>query len=472
MKKSINYYFIFSILFLLCLFTLNINLSIVVLRDSTLKSDLRNLQLGISSIFYFLTIVSFLQYVFFKELLYFYYIFYLSLYLLYYTLTFSRETKLSDNFIPYFIQIRTVLTVLLLIFAYYIYNTFAMIFLNAKNHNKFLYKKLKIISSIYIYLVFGVIISVFLKKTFGNILIIIILSCCIPIGIFGITLIFLKAKNVFGRILTIGSFSIFLGSIFGFLFSFELIPYPSNKFPFNYWLFYTMLGAIIEVIIFFGSFAYRNKILANEEQLSREKLQIIRDEISRDLHDDVGASLSNINILNELAKRNASNPAKANEYLSKAGEDIQHVSESLSDIVWNINSRYDDLENLFVRMKRYASDMFDGKDIFYTINFPNDTKNLVLSMDKRKDFYFIFKEAINNVVKYSEAKHAQVSVKVNDNFVELKVTDDGIGFDPQKIESGNGLVNMKHRAKVCNAKITVDTKPGNGTHISLKMNLN
>ncbi len=224
--------------------------------------------------------------------------------------------------------------------------------------------------------------------------------------------------------------------------------------------------------MFFSSFAYRNKVLATEEKVAKEKLQLIRDEISRDLHDDVGASLSNINILNELAKRNTDNPLKANEYLNRASEDIQQVSESLSDIVWNINSRYDDLENLFIRMKRYASDMLDGKNIDYEIEFPDHASDLTIGIDKRKDLYFIFKEGVNNIIKYSEATQAKIFIKINQPYLELSIVDNGKGFPKEKIGVGNGLQNMQHRANVWNAQFKIETEEGAGTSILLKMKLN
>ena len=223
--------------------------------------------------------------------------------------------------------------------------------------------------------------------------------------------------------------------------------------------------------MFFSSFAYRNKTLANEEQIAKEKLQGIRDEISRDLHDDVGASLSNINILNELAKRNTNNPEKANEYLTKAGEDIQQVSESLNDIVWNINSKYDDLNNLFIRMRRYAADMMDGKNIMYEIRFPENTADLKLGMDKRKDLYFIFKEAINNLVKYSDATKATVIISIHKETLSLNINDNGKGFSSDKLQLGNGLQNMQHRAQFWNAPFKIDSEKDKGTSIHLEMGL-
>jgi len=198
-----------------------------------------------------------------------------------------------------------------------------------------------------------------------------------------------------------------------------------------------------------------------------KKMQAIRNNISRDLHDDIGASLSNINILNELARRNATDPVKSKEYLDKSGEDIQRISESLSDIVWNINPRYDDIENLFIRMKRYAADMMDGKNISYRMEFPETTEKISLSMEKRRDMFLLFKEAVNNLVKYSGAKNALVKVGLEGQTLSMLVKDDGKGFDRNKVVSGNGLYNMEQRAAVMGGIFSIQSSPGKGTEVSL-----
>lgn len=202
-----------------------------------------------------------------------------------------------------------------------------------------------------------------------------------------------------------------------------------------------------------------------------KKIQDMRNNISQDLHDDIGASLSSINILNELAKRNAANPAKSIEYLERSGEDIQRISESMSDIVWNINPRYDDLQNLFIRMKRYAADMMDGKNIRYEMIFPDKPEKVSLSMEKRRDLYLVFKEAVNNLVKYSKAKNALISVKTASHTIELIVKDDGDGFDLQHARAGNGLQNMEQRARSSGATLHVRSQPGKGTIIGLNMKI-
>jgi ligand-binding sensor domain-containing protein/two-component sensor histidine kinase len=226
------------------------------------------------------------------------------------------------------------------------------------------------------------------------------------------------------------------------------------------WWFITFILLTITAILY-GLYKYRiNQV---------NKMHAIRNNISRDLHDDIGASLSNINILNELAKRNAGDPVKSKEYLDKSGEDIQRISESISDIVWNINPRYDDVNNLLIKMKRYAADMMDGKNISYQIDIPDTAEKILLPMEKRRDMFLLFKEAVNNLVKYSDAKNALVKVVLDGKIISLLVKDDGKGFDRERIISGNGLHNMEQRAAAMGADFEIASAPGKGTELRLAM---
>ena len=202
-----------------------------------------------------------------------------------------------------------------------------------------------------------------------------------------------------------------------------------------------------------------------------KKLQIMRNTISANLHDDIGASLSNIHILTVLTQRNISNEKSANSYITKAGDEIQRISEALSDIVWNISPKYDDLDNLFIRMKRYAADMFDGKNIKAQLIFPDATHKLSMPMDQRRDFYLIFKEAVNNLVKYAEATEANVSVVIENKMIRLEVIDNGKGFVNSELLPGNGIQNIKQRAEKWKAALDVHSVPGEGTRIILAMKL-
>ncbi|MEO5942902.1 MAG: tetratricopeptide repeat protein [Ferruginibacter sp.] len=230
-----------------------------------------------------------------------------------------------------------------------------------------------------------------------------------------------------------------------------------------------LIGGIAILLLLAGILFNRYQL---KKKLEQQKLLLeMRNDISRNLHDDIGASLSNINILNELTKRNVANPAKANVYLSKAGDDIQRISESLSDIVWNINPQYDDLDNLFVRMKRYAADMLDGKNIDATLSFPDESEKITMPMDQRRDFYLIFKEAVNNLAKYSNATKANVEVSYFHNLIHMLVQDNGKGFDMESVRLGNGLQNIKQRAEKWKADIHIESGDGNGTKILMNMKI-
>lgn len=161
----------------------------------------------------------------------------------------------------------------------------------------------------------------------------------------------------------------------------------------------------------------------------------------------------------------------ATSYITKAGDEIQRISESLSDIVWNISPKYDDLSNLFIRMKRYAADMADGKNIKAQLLFPVGTDKLLMPMDQRRDFYLIFKEAVNNLVKYSEATEAKVSVVIENKMIRLEVSDNGRGFVKNELLPGNGIQNIKLRAEKWKAVLEVRSAPGKGTQIILEMKL-
>ena len=233
-----------------------------------------------------------------------------------------------------------------------------------------------------------------------------------------------------------------------------------------FWQRWWFIALCVASFLLLGYAIYRYRI----GQL--KKLQAMRNTISTNLHDDIGASLSNIHILTVLTQRNIHQPESATSYITKAGDEIQRISESLSDIVWNINPKYDDLGNLFIRMKRYAADMLDGKNIASELIFPENPDKFTMPMDQRRDFYLIFKEAINNLTKYADATTATVKVTTNHDSIHLEVSDNGKGFDKHEVQFGNGMQNMKQRAEKWKSIFHVSSEPGQGTRISMNMKVN
>lgn len=194
----------------------------------------------------------------------------------------------------------------------------------------------------------------------------------------------------------------------------------------------------------------------------------IRSKVARDLHDDMGSSLSSINIMSKIALEK-NEPAVATNYLKVIRENAALMQESLSDIVWAINPQNDTMEKVLVRMKEFASEICEPLNIQYEFEEEGDLSNVKLDINTRKDFYLIFKESINNAAKYSECQRIIVRMSYTMRGLKLLIYDDGKGFDPDERRSGNGLKNMKHRAEVIHGELTIQSKPGNGTQITLTL---
>ncbi|MFN0189396.1 MAG: triple tyrosine motif-containing protein [Bacteroidia bacterium] len=203
----------------------------------------------------------------------------------------------------------------------------------------------------------------------------------------------------------------------------------------------------------------------------RLKLQYIRDNIARDLHDEIGSNLSSISIFNEVAKESAvRNDDNLQAVLHKIGEYTQISQESMTDIVWMIDSKNDRFENIFIKMRTLASETIGAGNINLSIHFDESLNALKIPMAKRKNFYLIYKEAINNLLKYSNCTHVIINVKKSVEFISLEIIDDGIGFNPNETR-GNGLNNMKKRAEELNGQLSISSLYGNGTTIKLKFSL-
>ncbi len=203
------------------------------------------------------------------------------------------------------------------------------------------------------------------------------------------------------------------------------------------------------------------------------EMERIRSSIARDLHDDMGSTLSSVSILSQLAINSQGKDVQlTKELINKIGDHSQMMLNSMDDIVWAINPKNDSLKNISVRMFEFATEVLEAKNINYTITVPEEMENIKFPMESRRDFYLIYKEALNNLAKYSECKNAEIKLFIDKNQLILKIKDNGIGFDTEKTDSGNGQRNMKERAKTLRGIFAIKSKIGEGTEIELKIPLN
>jgi signal transduction histidine kinase len=225
-----------------------------------------------------------------------------------------------------------------------------------------------------------------------------------------------------------------------------------------------VVGSIL-LILLIGVLINRNKLKRTAE------MEKMRFRLSRDLHDDIGSTLSSINILSRTAQTNLAHnqDEKTKESLEKINERSQRLLDNMSDIIWNINPGNDTIEEVMSRMREYATTILEAKNIDYTFNFPREKIDCKLSMEVKNNMYLIFKEALNNLSKYSGASKANLSLTFDEKNIHLKIEDNGKGFNEDEINHRGGLSNMKHRAEEIKGSINIIAKEGIGVNIELVM---
>jgi signal transduction histidine kinase len=206
------------------------------------------------------------------------------------------------------------------------------------------------------------------------------------------------------------------------------------------------------------------------------EIERVRTRVARDLHDDIGSSLSTINILSKVAAQKMKTDSMASkEYMQKISESSGRIMESMDDIIWSINPVNDTMGKVLVRIKEFVAETLEPKEINFVFIVPEEVKELKLDMEARRDFFLIFKEAINNISKYSEAQNVRIEIKKSDNDLNILIADDGKGFDfNEKISryrGGHGLQNMKSRAQQLKGILNISSAPGKGTCIQLNMQI-
>ena len=165
------------------------------------------------------------------------------------------------------------------------------------------------------------------------------------------------------------------------------------------------------------------------------------------------------------------NKVKAQGTLSTINESAHKMLDAMNDIIWNIQPQNDILENIIARMISFASELLEARNISLKYHIADNINHLHLGLGVRHDFFVIFKEAVNNLAKYSEATEAHINLEFLQPYIILSISDNGKGFDSKIIRNGNGLKNMKTRAIELNGSISITSETGNGTKVSLTVNL-
>jgi signal transduction histidine kinase len=216
--------------------------------------------------------------------------------------------------------------------------------------------------------------------------------------------------------------------------------------------------------VLFNRYQLKKKIQQQNELLS------VRHIIAKDLHDEIGSTLTSVKILSQVSHSHLQkDQVKASGMLEKITEQSAQMQQGMSDIVWAINPDNDKLSNILIRMREYAAHTLEPANMEVHFKIEENALEQSLDMQQRRDFFLIYKEAINNAAKYSKAGKVEIAIIRQNGSLHMDISDNGIGFTPGIIQSSNGLKNMKTRAESMGGSIDIVSSPGAGTRIHTKI---
>ncbi len=216
-----------------------------------------------------------------------------------------------------------------------------------------------------------------------------------------------------------------------------------------------------------------------QRQRRRAAVERLRGRIAADLHDEVGGSLSRIGILTEVARLRLAGEGgeEARNLLTEIGGTSRELSEVMSDIVWSLDPRRDDLPSLVARLRRFASDTLESRGVALDFDVPAAGRDLQVSSAERRELFLLVKEALHNAARHSQASRVAVSFHSGGGRLVVEIRDDGVGLPrallrPDATQSGGlGLRSMGLRAQLLGGSLTFESAPKAGTTVRLEMPL-
>jgi signal transduction histidine kinase len=416
----------------------------------------------------------FLQYVIFKRVEYLYYIVYIFAMGIF--LYFQQEAQFGfteitkDN--P---TIKSLLAAPVILFAFGTYIQFGQKFLEITNERKVF--KIIIFLKIFLFIetiLFFILIAFGVPRNIQDLTFDFTVPVLSALSIW-IIILLLKEKNLLNNFLIGGALFITIGGTIGSMINLFGNTVnginPSIMLPLEIAVFFELVllntGLIYKTRLIEQNIIVSQQKLIAEYKLNEElqhKMQGIRQNISKDLHDEVGATLSGIKIFSQLA---VDRPEESVKYLDKIKNYSEDMISKMSDIVWSINPLNDSFEIVMNRLQQMAETLAFVKNINIVFSIDAELKKAIVDMQKRKNIYLIAKEAINNAIKYAGCKTIKIVLLKKSGRTLLQIADDGVGFVQSESKEGNGLRNMKERSRDLGAMFTIETAKNQGTVITV-----
>jgi len=212
----------------------------------------------------------------------------------------------------------------------------------------------------------------------------------------------------------------------------------------------------------------KRRLVRIEDQNAREKE---RARIARDLHDDLGASLTEISLLAGIAAESNGTKTSENNEFSNIASKAQSLVSTLDEIVWAVNPRHDTLASLAEYLAAFASDLFSAAGIRLRVDIPREFPRTTLDAERRYSIFLAAREALNNAAKYSRATEVHLRIHILEDRLEIMVEDNGRGFDPGIENGGNGLINLRERLTRMGGSCSIVSSQSNGAKVFLRLPL-
>ncbi len=246
--------------------------------------------------------------------------------------------------------------------------------------------------------------------------------------------------------------------------------------PFYWQTIWFRIGAMLAVLLLIvGAIMYfaRSRLRAQAERL-RQQQALVRERarIAEDLHDDLGARLTEVSLIGSLGVRPATSLEKAQDYLKEVVGKSREMVEALDEIVWAVNPKRDDIPSVTSYLIHYAERFFEPTPIHCRFDVATDIPSAHMSSEQRHELFLAFKEALSNVAKHSSATEVLLRVSVQDGTLRVVIEDNGCGLPEKTVGlGGDGMFNMRMRLTRMSGRCHVRSTAGNGTIVEFTLPL-
>ena len=245
----------------------------------------------------------------------------------------------------------------------------------------------------------------------------------------------------------------------------------------TWWFTFSMTTATIVVLSLIVRYNVKTRMRKKLERLEKaHAIQLERQRIARDIHDDLGAGLTQIMLQSSLASRDASGQTQTD--LNEISDNTRELVRKMDEIVWAVTPEKDTLDSLITYIGKFVQEFCAAVQIRCRMDLPAQLPDIAVSTEIRHGLFLAVKEVMNNIAKHASATEASLQFKLQPDAVVFVITDDGVGLKAgngqtqDRLFSGRGLQNLKQRLEMIGGTCIVSATPDRGTQVELSVRIN